>query len=929
MDSAFLGAASMFQIVMAIPVSGFVWRVLFQIDYFPESMIIGLFIIIGIGADDILVLRDGYTQARQIITHAHFAEAGVESAEEREKMIKVARMQMAWDRTASSVLNTSLTTVIAFASLTVSDLPFMAALGGFIALMIFNLFLMTIFGFPAVLAVFYEYLIFKQNKCPCCLNCCCSWSPCCPAPYGAFKSRPEKGEDGEWLIAPDGKKIQKPEYFVPLRFISEEEEEAYNNSLDPSTMGESLAFVKFYKMLTHFEFRMGGGDAPAADAGDAKKGSPQASAAGDNKAKEGDKAAATETPTTSADEKPKAGADRESDDGAAAAQKEGAHTMENGDAPPQATDAGAGGDDLNATGQSNPKKVTGDDKRDSKETPKGSASGEIKRVRETQAAPLGADEAHYENPDDLSIKKFYAIPCCIIIVFQIVAVVHMYFAMQMGTPDQLPAFYPTDHMFQKNSAMQQNNYAGGSANGQIGVVMGFGVTEVSRENYSKWNPHVNRDDLRYYKNFEMYRADSLSKFWNMCDELTYKSCPVEGCKGFVDGNPLLFTQETMKCPVKAFLTQCATTLDASGNNVCTVDANGNTIPKWPSIATSADVAGIFASPSTVPALDTRQKFMDELSLFRLRDAPAAGGDWRQLIGFQKGELKHMYMHFRISLPLWQGYTKRATVLDWFEDWIDAKSNRGDGLGLGLLTDDQFWFAWTRSEEWLEYTLYVGVGVTAPAAGLVILVATGNFVLTIWSMLTITNIISIVIGSLKFWYDKDLDFITVICVIILIGFCCDYCLHVCHVFNEAKEHGIKRGDLRMRYALSRMGSTIFAGAVTTVGAGFFLYLAQTAFNQSVGFIIAFTIVVSLIFTLFFFSSLCIMFGPHGDFGDICCCCETRAPKGDKEDNKAAEDGKKDGKTETDTKKDSDKKTDANGTTAAKGNGSAAAPANSDV
>jgi len=111
------------------------------------------------------------------------------------------------------------------------------------------------------------------------------------------------------------------------------------------------------------------------------------------------------------------------------------------------------------------------------------------------------------------------------------------------------------------------------------------------------------------------------------------------------------------------------------------------------------------------------------------------------------------------------------------------------------------------------------------------------------------------------------------VIILIGFCCDYCLHVCHVFNEAKEHGIKRGDLRMRYSLSRMGSTVFAGAVTTVGAGFFLYCAQTAFNQNVGFIIAFTIVVSLIHTLFFFSSLCIMFGPHGNFGDICCCCPT--------------------------------------------------------
>ena len=79
---------------------------------------------------------------------------------------------------------------------------------------------------------------------------------------------------------------------------------------------------------------------------------------------------------------------------------------------------------------------------------------------------------------------------------------------------------------------------------------------------------------------------------------------------------------------------------------------------------------------------------------------------------------------------------------------------------------------------------------------------------------------------------------------------------------------------MRYALSRMGSTVFAGAVTTVGAGFFLYCAQTAFNQNVGFVISFTITISLIYTLFFFSSLCILFGPHGNAGDICCCCPTR-------------------------------------------------------
>ena len=65
-----------------------------------------------------------------------------------------------------------------------------------------------------------------------------------------------------------------------------------------------------------------------------------------------------------------------------------------------------------------------------------------------------------------------------------------YFHQPQGTPNALPSFYPYDHMYQKNSQMQRLHYAGGSAAGQVGVIIGFGVKEVSRENYSKWNPHV-------------------------------------------------------------------------------------------------------------------------------------------------------------------------------------------------------------------------------------------------------------------------------------------------------------------------------------------------------------------------------------------------------------------------------------------------------
>ena len=73
---------------MSVPITGFVWVVLFRIDYFTPFNVIALFILLGVGADDLYVFWDGWCQARQMLSKDLFPET-----------YRQRRLQLAFDRT--------------------------------------------------------------------------------------------------------------------------------------------------------------------------------------------------------------------------------------------------------------------------------------------------------------------------------------------------------------------------------------------------------------------------------------------------------------------------------------------------------------------------------------------------------------------------------------------------------------------------------------------------------------------------------------------------------------------------------------------------------------------------------------------------------------------------------------------------------------
>lgn len=99
---------------------------------------------------------------------------------------------------------------------------------------------------------------------------------------------------------------------------------------------------------------------------------------------------------------------------------------------------------------------------------------------------------------------------------------------------------------------------------------------------------------------------------------------------------------------------------------------------------------------------------------------------------------------------------------------------------------------------------------------------------------------------------------------MVGFSVDYCVHLAHSY-EVAPHKDRTG--RVHFAASTMGFTVVAGAVTTFGAGAFMWLAQMTFFVKMGTLIALTIAGSILYSLGFFLAVSALIGPEGDDGSI--------------------------------------------------------------
>eukprot|EP01084_Bolivina_argentea_P169144 293247_1 len=160
LQSFFLSSGAMFGILMSFPSAYFVYRVVFSVPIFDTLSTLIIFVLLGVGADDVFVFTDAWSQS------AHFVP--VDGMDQEEQEIK--RMSFTYRRAANAMLVTQITTFFAFLATASSNLINMSAFGIWAACVVMMNYVIVITYYPAVLMLHHRYIKSCERKCLCC---CC------------------------------------------------------------------------------------------------------------------------------------------------------------------------------------------------------------------------------------------------------------------------------------------------------------------------------------------------------------------------------------------------------------------------------------------------------------------------------------------------------------------------------------------------------------------------------------------------------------------------------------------------------------------------------------------------------------------------------------------------------------------------------------
>ena len=155
----------MLHIVLSLPISLFIYLVFFGYEVFGTLNFLGVFVILGIGADDIFICLDCWAQSKRYVNP---------DDEEEDEELFAQRVYWMWNRASYAMLTTTLTTAAAFFANVISPIPPIRAFGIFTGLLCVVNYLFVISWFPGLIVLrekgrSWSYYVIAY--CGCCLAC--------------------------------------------------------------------------------------------------------------------------------------------------------------------------------------------------------------------------------------------------------------------------------------------------------------------------------------------------------------------------------------------------------------------------------------------------------------------------------------------------------------------------------------------------------------------------------------------------------------------------------------------------------------------------------------------------------------------------------------------------------------------------------------
>lgn len=246
---------------------------------------------------------------------------------------------------------------------------------------------------------------------------------------------------------------------------------------------------------------------------------------------------------------------------------------------------------------------------------------------------------------------------------------------------------------------------------------------------------------------------------------------------------------------------------------------------------------------------------------KAKDFTKAGYESSRAFGFIEGALRWVEVPFTSTLLNEQPY---AITIDYYDAIhatlaaAQAEEDPDGALGVRPFVHAGSTFTWIMTEQALVANVLQGFAICFPVCFVVLIIATGSVRLSLFAIVSIALIVGLTLGFCQAIMGWGLGIAETVCSTIVIGFSVDYVVHLGHSYRESQHHS-REG--KVSDALTRMGITVIAGAVTTFGSGLFMFACQMTFFTKMATLIVAVVVLAILFALMFFMPLCAIAGPE--------------------------------------------------------------------
>uniref|UniRef100_A0A7S1S6E4 Membrane transport protein MMPL domain-containing protein n=1 Tax=Alexandrium catenella TaxID=2925 RepID=A0A7S1S6E4_ALECA len=444
----------------------------------------------------------------------------------------------------------------------------------------------------------------------------------------------------------------------------------------------------------------------------------------------------------------------------------------------------------------------------------------------------------------LRLGPLKPVPLFFVAIMSAVAVQGAYFASRLTPPSKPEEWFPNNHMWVGISQFLGSTYYSADFEQYAETYFVWGLGEMDFGTFNEYKPDDHPATVRYDASFDLSTRAAQQAFLDTCQQLRTLRCDLPGCKG---GQSSYVMQSGRSHAVSCVLEDFQRWLNATQS--------------------------MSALPQGAAFVPLMERFRNEASPRDYAELPAiVAAHYHNIVGIVNGRLQHVAIKVRSNMLKMEPYGTGEKVRTLAQDFAQGLIPSMPASMKSLKVASQQFADFDLGQE-LVSGLFSGMAIAGPLTFVVLLLSTRNIVLALYAVISVASIVVCVLGFCKSAMDYDLGVGEAIAGIIVIGYSVDYVVHFAHTYCEAASEGHKTREARAIFTIENMGSTVFAGALTTAGSGVFMFFCLLTFFTKMALLICMTIFFSFLFSLCLFMGLCFLIGPENDFGNICCCLGT--------------------------------------------------------